>query len=225
MSAKVTSFVVSTIMSFSRKIYYNDKQLILSTDKEDYINGHPDAGHYVFFSGATPDSFNQAIQQLDRPGVNGVFIEDASADSLSEQLDAMYHTIDAGGGLVYNERGEILMIFRRGKWDLPKGKLDDGEDIVSCALREVKEETGLEQVILGDKICVTYHIYTQKGEQILKRSTWYKMQGTSADKLKPQKEEDILEARWVSKDDLPPISARSYALVREILAKAGYGKS
>ncbi len=212
-------------MSFSRNIYYNDKQLILSTDKEEYINDHPDAGQYVFFSGATPNSFNQAIQQLERPGVNGVIIEDATADSLLAQLDAMYHTIDAGGGLVYNERGEILMIFRRGKWDLPKGKLDDGENIASCALREVMEETGLVQVSLGEKIGETYHIYTQKGEHILKRSTWYKMQGTSADKLKPQKEEDILDARWVGKNDLPPIAARSYALVREILAKAGYGKS
>lgn len=212
-------------MSFNLKIYYNDKQLILSTDKEEYINEHPEAGQYVFYSGSTPKSFNQALQQLERPGVNGVIIEDISSDSLLSQLNVMYHTIDAGGGLVYNELGELLMIFRRGKWDLPKGKLDNGEDIATCALREVKEETGLEQVTLGDKIGETYHIYSQKGEHILKRSTWYKMHGNSVDKLKPQKEEDILEARWVSKEDLLPIAARSYALVREILLKAGYGKS
>lgn len=212
-------------MAFSERIYYNDKQLILTTDKETYITDHPPAGDYPAFDGATARSFTQAVQQLERPGVGGVIIEDASERSLRGQLDAMYHTIDAGGGLVYNEKEEVLMIFRRGKWDLPKGKLDEGEDIAACALREVEEETGLTTLSLGELIAVTYHIYMLKGEQILKRSTWYKMQGTSTDKLKPQKEEDILEAKWVGRKELPAIAARSYALVREVLHKAGLAES
>ncbi len=208
-------------MSFNRKIYFNDKQLILTTDREEYINAHPEAEGYVMYDGATARSFQQATQQLEKFGVYGAIIEDVSADSLTEQLAAMYHTIDAGGGLVYNELGEILMIFRRGKWDLPKGKLDAGEDIATCALREVKEETGLNEVFLGDKIGDTYHIYTLKGEQILKRSTWYTMRGNRADKLRPQKEEDIVEAIWVGKKDLPALAKRSYALVRDVLEQTG----
>ncbi|MCD6012827.1 MAG: hypothetical protein K0Q79_2689 [Flavipsychrobacter sp.] len=208
-------------MGFSQKIYFNDKQLILTTDREEYISAHPEAEGYFIYDGATARSFQQATQHLEKFGVVGAMIEDVSEESLTEQLAAMYHTIDAGGGLVYNELGEILMIFRRGKWDLPKGKLDNGEDIAACALREVKEETGLNELTLGEKIGETYHIYNQKSEDILKRSTWYTMHGRSADKLKPQKEEDIMEALWVGKKDLPALAKRSYALIRDVLEQTG----
>ena len=129
--------------------------------------------------------------------------------------------IVAAGGLVWNEKNELLMIFRQEKWDLPKGKLDAGEDIEQCALREVSEETGLQNPVLGDKICDTYHIYTQKNEQYLKRTAWYKMRGSSIDKLKPQKEENILEARWVAEKDIAPLAAMSYEAVRAVLRMAG----
>ncbi len=204
-------------MNFSRKIYYNDKPLILTTDKEAYINENAVAEVYESFSGGTLRSFTQALQYLDRPGIKGAIIEDISEASLLDQLDAMYLPIVAAGGIAYNEREELLLIFRRGKWDLPKGKLDEGENIEECALREVKEETGLKQLTLGDKICDTYHIYEQKGQDYLKRTAWYKMKGTSADTLKPQKEEGILEARWVNEADLAPFAARSYEAIREVL--------
>ena len=204
-------------MNFSQKIYYNDKPLILTTDKEAYINDNPVAEVYEFFSGATLRSFTQALTYMDRPGIKGSIIEDISEASLLEQLHAMYMPIVAAGGIAYNERGEMLLIFRRGKWDLPKGKLDAGEHIEECALREVMEETGLKQLTLGDKICDTYHIYEQKGTDFLKRTAWYKMQGSSADKLKPQKEEGILEARWVNEADLAPFASRSYEAIREVL--------
>ena len=208
-------------MKFSQKIYFNDTPLILTTDKEVYINEHPETGNYHFFTGGTLRSYTQAIQTLERPGAKGVIIEDISADSLLDQLEAMFHTIDAGGGVAYNEQGAILMIFRKRKWDLPKGKLDLGESIEECALREVKEETGLKNLSLNDKICDTYHIYLQKNEQILKRTAWYKMSGTSADILKPQKEENILEARWVKEQDIAPLALQSYEAVREVLRRAG----
>jgi len=173
------------------------------------------------FDGASLKNFSRAVQQLERPGIMGAIIEDVSADSLLEQLNAMYRPIDAAGGVAYNEAGDILMIFRRGKWDLPKGKLDEGENIEECALREVKEETGLQTLSLAGKICDTYHIYTQQNEQILKRTAWYKMAGTSEDKLDPQKEENIMEARWVNEKDLAPFASRSYEAVREVLRLAG----
>jgi 8-oxo-dGTP pyrophosphatase MutT (NUDIX family) len=70
--------------------------------------------------------------------------------------------IIAGGGIVTNELGELLMIFRRGKWDLPKGKLDEGESIEDCAIREVEEETGVKNLKLGAKLLVTEHEYFDK---------------------------------------------------------------
>jgi len=208
-------------MSFLQKVYYSDKPLILTTDREQYINDNPAAANYGFFEGASLRNYNQALQHLERPGINGVIIEDASGDALLDQLHAMYRTIDAGGGVTYNEEGAILMIYRRGKWDLPKGKLDDGERIDECAVREVSEETGLQNIALGEKICDTYHIYGQGGEQLLKHTAWYRMTGSSAQKLKPQKEENIIEARWVKEADIAPLAARSYEAIREVMHAAG----
>lgn len=74
---------------------------------------------------------------------------------------------------------------------------------------------------LQEKICDTYHIYHQYGEDVLKRTAWYKMTATLTDKLKPQKEENIVEARWVSEANLAPLVARTYEAVKEVLALAG----
>ena len=208
-------------MNFIQKIFYNDKPLILTTNKEEYINDNPPAEAFEFFDGASLRSYTQALQYLDRPGTKGVIIEDISGDSLLAQLNAMYQSIDAAGGVVFNEDNDILMIFRRGKWDLAKGKLDKGETIETCAVREVSEETGLQHLELEEKICDTYHIYAQNNQQFLKRTAWYKMKGTSADKLKPQKEENILEARWVSEKEIPPYAVKSYEAIRDVLRTAG----
>ena len=207
-------------MNFVQKIYYNDKPLVITTDGEGYILSNPVAEEYEFFSGATLRSYTQALRYMEKLGTRGAIVEDISEAALLEQLHAMYMLLDAAGGVAYNEQNEILMIFRRGKWDLPKGKLDAGENIEQCALREVSEETGLVNLELGEKICDTYHIYEQKNQQFLKRTAWYRMKGTSADKLKPQKEENILEAKWVREQDLAPYAAKSYEAIREVLKMA-----
>ncbi len=207
-------------MNFDQKIYYNDKPLVITTNSEAYMISNPAAEEYEFFSGATLRSYTQALRYMEKLGTRGAIIEDISEAALLEQLHAMYMLLDAAGGIAYNEDKEILMIFRRGKWDLPKGKLDAGESIEQCALREVSEETGLVNLELGEKICDTFHIYEQKNQQFLKRTAWYKMKGTSADKLKPQKEENIMEARWIAEKDLGPFAAKSYEAIREVLKMA-----
>jgi 8-oxo-dGTP pyrophosphatase MutT (NUDIX family) len=208
-------------MNFAPKIYYNDKPLILTTDAAGYKNSNPTTEAFPVFSGATEAAFTQAIQQLDKASNKGAFIEDESAASLLTQLQAMYQPIDAGGGVVFNEAGDVLMIYRRGKWDLPKGKQDEGEQIEACALREVSEETGLENLSLGEKICETYHIYIQNKENLLKHTTWYTMRGSSAQVLTPQAEENIIEARWVHASELAPLVAKSYEAIKEVLKSAG----
>ncbi len=129
--------------------------------------------------------------------------------------------IIAGGGLVFNEKDALLMIFRRGFWDLPKGKLDEGETIEACALREIQEETGLQQVILGKFIGITQHTYfdTYLDKHVIKESHWYKMTTNSSEVFIPQSEEDITEIRWVHKKELPLFLAKSYPSIVEIITK------
>lgn len=131
-------------------------------------------------------------------------------------------TIIAAGGLVYNEKDELLMIFRRGKWDLPKGKLDDGETIEDCAIREVMEETGLTTVIRGYLIGITYHQYFDQWlkEEVIKESHWYRMEAPGNQKLIPQTEEDIEIIKWVSEKELDEYLENSYDNIVEIVRKA-----
>jgi len=128
-------------------------------------------------------------------------------------------TIIAAGGLVFNERNELLMIFRRGKWDLPKGKLDEGEGIEACAVREVKEETGLNEVALIQFIGKTHHEYFDKwlNEEVVKESWWYEMRSPSTQKLIPQTEEDIELIEWVNEKELSDKLTDSYPSIIEII--------
>ncbi|MBK8705620.1 MAG: NUDIX domain-containing protein [Saprospiraceae bacterium] len=129
----------------------------------------------------------------------------------------LYTYIPAAGGLVFNTAGQILLIYRRNSWDLPKGKVDEGETMEEAAVREVKEETGLVDVQLQQSVGTTYHTYREKREKrILKETFWYVMK-TSNDKLIPQAEEDIEQAVWA---DLPAFLAEKrdmYRSIREVL--------
>ena len=208
-------------MFFTQKIYYNNKPLILTNDRRAYLKTNPMAEGYLSLTGAFPRNFRLAFEHLGRFTSLGAIIEDISRQALQRELFNLYEPVDAAGGVVMNEREEVLMIFRRGKWDLPKGKCDDDEDIESCALREVSEETGLKQLRLGEKICDTYHVYAQNGQNLLKCTAWYRMGGTLTEVLVPQEEENILEARWIAGRDLAPILFKSYEAIREVLLQAG----
>ena len=131
----------------------------------------------------------------------------------------MAEKIIAAGGIVTNEEGSILFMFRRGKWDLPKGKLDEGETLEECAVREVEEETGLRNIGLGKLVGVTHHHYTEHGQAIDKESHWYAMTASSQQLLTPQTEEGIIELQWVSKNDLPQYLKATYDNIREIIGK------
>ena len=125
--------------------------------------------------------------------------------------------IEAAGGLVFNEKNELLMIFRRGFWDLPKGKVDEGETLEECAVREVQEETGLHNIKLGEFLNTTYHTYTLNNQSILKPSHWYKMEHWGNEILIPQTEEDISEIKWVSKVEAHDLKDKMYPTIRIIV--------
>ena len=128
-----------------------------------------------------------------------------------------YIMIEASGGLVFNKDGDILMIFRNGKWDLPKGKLEIGESVEECAIREVEEECGIVGLDIIEKLLETYHTYNLKGEEILKRTYWYKMNTDFDGVLVPQIEEGITKVSWISKDKISEKLKNSYGNISDVL--------
>lgn len=117
------------------------------------------------------------------------------------QFSRDYQLIHAAGGIVKNENGEILMIFRLGFWDFPKGKVEAGETYDGAAVREVEEETGLQDIKLRDPLPNTYHTYNLRGTDILKVTHWYEMHAPKQT-LTPQTEEDIAQAVWVPRTEV-----------------------
>ena len=140
-----------------------------------------------------------------------------------ELFSAPYRQIVAAGGLVENAAGECLMIYRRNCWDLPKGKQEPGEDIVTCALREVAEETGLSGLTAGDLICITHHCYIFQDVECIKHTWWYKMKCEGGQEPVPQAEEQIEQARWIARQDLAPMLTNTYPSIREVFMRAYNG--
>ena len=137
-------------------------------------------------------------------------------DNDIKELKKMFKTIKAGGGVVNNNKKEILFIYRMKKWDLPKGKLDKGETIKQCAKREVEEETKV-KVSCGKKILSTWHTYTKNKKFILKKTTWYMMESIDDSKMKPQKKEKIEKVEWMKKSSVDDILLNSYKTLNYLM--------
>lgn len=127
----------------------------------------------------------------------------------------------AAGGLVTNDKNELLIMFRRGKWDLPKGKLDEGESLESCAIREVREETGLKDLELGNLIDVTHHEYFDKysDADVIKETHWFAMKAKGESHFVPQTEEDIEKIIWADEATLKECLKNTYQNIAEIIEK------
>jgi len=133
-----------------------------------------------------------------------------------ESFCATYKLIKAAGGLVYNDTNQLLMIFRDGKWDLPKGKLEVGENIKQCAIREVKEECGVSGLIITQQLQETYHTYEINGQKILKCTYWFKMESSFKGNLVPQTEEGITAVVWVNEADIAKKLENSFGNIVEL---------
>ncbi len=130
-----------------------------------------------------------------------------------------YTFVRAAGGVVETPQSEVLLIQRAGRWDLPKGMVEKGETLTQAALREVQEETGIEQPSIGDLIAKTYHIYDLYGGWHLKQTSWYRMTTTEKQPTLPQQQEGITAAVWVSHEECLRLLNQSFASLRMVAQK------
>lgn len=207
------------------KIYINETPLILA--KLNSLEELPPAGPHRLvnrYTGLSKTLLNYVDMLEKNTQFEYVYLYSTDYEQLVLDFKSHFRQIAAAGGLVFNPAQEILAIFRRGFWDLPKGKIDPGETPPLAAVREVQEETGLQQVELGPHLIDTYHTYRLKsGKRVLKRTYWYRMQ-TTEQALVPQTEEDIEKAIWIQPDDFLQAPYTMYRTIREVV-EAGLDKS
>lgn len=139
--------------------------------------------------------------------------------AFKQKIISLYNLIEASGGVVRNEENKLLWIYRLGKWDLPKGKLEKNESFKIAAKREVEEECNV-QANLDFKLCTTYHTYTHKNERVLKRTKWYMMHTNQIHDLVPQIAENIEKVAWLSQSEMNKMAIPStYSSIRYVIQR------
>jgi 8-oxo-dGTP pyrophosphatase MutT (NUDIX family) len=199
------------------KIFFQDKPLFLCNEINAEIAPYIQHDDTIFMDEFDAPSIKTIIFEMQQPKVHaGVFLH-SNLDELKKAIWKKFTIIQAAGGVIKNEQDEILMIFRKGKWDLPKGKLDEGENLETCAIREVGEETGLSEVKLLSPLIITYHTYHEGTKFILKESHWYRMKAKENQSLAPQTEEGTTEIKWVDDSLVHKYLPLSYPLITDII--------
>ncbi|WKW47251.1 NUDIX domain-containing protein [Myroides sp. JBRI-B21084] len=188
------------------KVFINDKPLFLTSELQKEAD-------FKYFLLNTID-LQKLIAQYFDGSVNNAFLYHPNKNQLLKIFKDKITINKAGGGLVENENGEILFIFRNGKWDLPKGGTEKNETMEETAMREVEEETGCKNLKITNKLQKTYHIFKRNGEYRLKITNWYAMQTNFTGDLFAQAEEGIEKVVWVNKNDVSTLLQNSYMNIK-----------
>lgn len=201
------------------KIYFGEKPVYLCDELDDKLQEKIHHPEILYIDELSSPAINSLLHEIKRDTINGAIIIDTDFAKLQKAFFKHFKTIEAAGGIVQNESKELLFIFRRGKWDLPKGKMESKESAEICAERETMEETGLENLTLKHHVGDTYHAYDEFGKHYLKLSHWFYFTCADGQKLTPQLEEDIMEAKWISTKDIKKPLSNTYATIKDILSE------
>jgi 8-oxo-dGTP pyrophosphatase MutT (NUDIX family) len=200
------------------KVFFNDRKLFLT----DNFAKHFQVRYGLFYKYRDVDDLKELIRfysQLTR--IDSLYLFHSDIEEMREAFRQCFVPIEAAGGLVKNDKGEYLLIHRRGRWDLPKGKLNKKESVESAAIREVEEECGITGVSIVKPLISTYHTYPVKNGLALKKTSWFEMLYTGKSQPKPQTEEDINEVKWVPANQLEPYLNDSFPAIRDVFTYYG----
>ncbi len=194
-------------------IFKNESSIILT----DSLNNKGETNFNYF----NKVNLKDLLKDLDKK-IFQIILYHPDLDLMWKKFKNNFDVIEAAGGVIKNKNDDILFIFRNGKWDLPKGKIEDNENVEAAALREVQEECGIENITLNNFILSTYHIYREKGKEILKISHWYAMKSNEI-RFIPQIEEGITEVVWKNIDQVHQALQNTYQnillLIKKVIAK------
>ncbi len=197
------------------KVFVNDKPLFLTNEISKETN-------FQLFLLESVD-IEQLIIKIFQNKVQKAYLYHPDEKEIMKTLKSKIPVQKAGGGLVYNKKGQVLFIFRGGKWDLPKGGIEKGEAIEATAMREVEEETGVNKLRITKKLQKTYHVFKRNGVYKLKITHWFEMRSDFIGTPVGQLEEGIEKVLWVSPNEIPEILKNSYENIKLLFEEETVG--
>ena len=188
------------------KVFVNDKPLFLTNQ----IFKETDFQLFLLES----VDFKQLIVKYFQNKIQEAYLYHPDEKEIMKVLKTKIPVNKAGGGLVYNKNGEVLFIFRNGKWDLPKGGTNKGEEMEDTAMREVEEETGVNGLSISKKLQKTYHIFKRNGVYKLKITHWFEMHSNYDGIPIGQAEEGIEKVEWKNPEQIKEALKNSYENIK-----------
>ncbi len=188
------------------KVFVNELPLILTNKLSDIADNK-----YFLLN---EQAINEAIKALSKNKLPKAYIYHPNKEEILKKFSKKIPIVVAGGGVVTNKDGKVLFIYRNNKWDLPKGKIDKGETIEECAIREVEEETGVQGLKIENILKTTYHIFKRNGKYKLKEVHWFAMKTSYKGKLIGQENEGIEKVKWKGPDKIAKALENSYINIR-----------
>ena len=192
-----------------QKIFVGNKPIILTNEVKKEIN----------FKNYLIDSVDieKILSTLKKDKFEAIHLIGSDLDGMLKIFLKLLPNVIAGGGKVLNTYGQILFIFRNGKWDLPKGKTEISETIDQTALREVEEETGIKGLQITKPLEITYHIFKRNNKYQIKKTYWFEMFSDYTGDLKPQLSEGITKVKWIGPNKLKKVKKNIYANIEGLL--------
>lgn len=190
------------------KVFFNQKPIILTTSLVEQTQERP-----VFFLKFTHKK--SIIAALKSKKVKQLYLYHAKEEKMWQLFYNLFKVIEAAGGIVqHTKTKKFLFIYRNNKWDIPKGRIEQDESVRAAAIREVEEETGVENLSITKSLPTTLHMFHRNGKYRLKKTYWYAMETDFEGALQPQEEEGIQKAEWVKKDKVSALFKNAYANIQ-----------
>lgn len=194
------------------KVFVNQKEIILTS------TAPKGTGVKVLPLKSTP--FKNIIRIIRTTRVKRLYLTHDNPKKLLSGFKKKLPVTIAAGGVVQNEEGKLLFIYRKKRWDLPKGRIDKGETLEGAAKREVKEETGVKKIKVGKLAGVTYHVFKRNNRYQLKETHWFFMKTSYKGVLTPEFKEDITKASWKNKSKTAKAIKKTYPNIEDLFDKS-----